>query len=94
MARIFSGQPSKAVAVLNKGLAEFPTHAGLNYALVSALALSGRDAEAHKALAVYLNMKSARNWGSIARIRVRLAYTSPDIDKLLEGLRLAGLPEK
>jgi len=94
MVHIFDGQPAKAVAVLKKGLAEFPTHAGLNYSLVSALALSGRDAEANKALAAYNNMKSARNLNKIEQIRDRLAYLSPNIGKLAEGLRRAGMPEK
>jgi TolB-like protein/Tfp pilus assembly protein PilF len=93
MARILMGQPDKAVANLKKGLADFPTHAGLNLALISALALSGRDAEAQKALSNFLKMKSASNWNTIERVRANFVYVAPDIDKLLEGLRRAGTPE-
>ena len=94
LARILMGQPDKAVAALKKGLADFPTMGALNWALVSALGSGGHEAEAQKALSNYLQMKDASNLNTIESVRARFAYFTPNVDKLLEGLRRAGMPEK
>ena len=67
--------------------------------LTSALALTGRDAEAREALKQYLSLK-ATTTKTIAEFRPQhravsdnpkwLAYS----DRLIEGLRKAGMPEE
>jgi tetratricopeptide (TPR) repeat protein len=94
LARIIMGQPDKAVTNLKKGLADFPKHPDLSWALVSALALSGHGAEAQDALSNYLQMNTASNRDTVERIRTRMSFFSPDIAKVLEGLRRAGMPER
>lgn len=85
LAHIIMGQSDKAVADLKKGLADFPTHPDLNWALVSALALSGHEAEAQKALSNYLQMNylQMKSAMTVERIGARMSFFSPSIDRVL-----------
>ena len=91
--RVLLGEYDKAQIALNKAKAEFPTHQIVNMYLASALALSGRMEQARKALSEYLKLVGEKR-NTIEKVRANLKHISPDIERILEGLRRAGMPER
>jgi adenylate cyclase len=89
----------RAIEWLRRTLAIAPDVPISQALLTSALALTGRQAEAHEALQRYLSLKATTS-KTIAEFRPQhralsdnakwLAYS----DRLVEGLRKAGMPEK
>ena len=91
--RLLLGEYDKAVIDLKRAKADFPTHQNVNLYLASALALHGRLAEAREILATFANLPDAK-WNTIESVRANLGHLSPDWDRVLEGLRRAGMPEQ
>jgi len=91
--RLLLGDYEKAVIDLKKAKADFPTHQNLNLYLASALALHGRLDEARETLATLANLPDAK-WKTIEIVRANLGHLSPDWDRVLDGLRRAGMPER
>jgi len=89
----------QAIEWLRRSLAMAPEDSIQQALLASALALTGRQAEAREALQRYLSLKGTTS-KTIAQFRARhramsdspkwLAYS----DRLIEGLRKAGMPEQ
>jgi TolB-like protein len=93
LAYLQSGQDAEAITVLNRALAGSPNDPFANFTLSSALALSGRIDEARAALRRF-NALFDDKTTTIAMLRTRLSWMGPRIDRVLKGLRLAGMPEE
>ena len=93
LAYLQSGQDAEAITVLNRALAGSPNDPFANFTLSSALALSGRIDEARAGLRRF-NALSDDKTTTIAMLRTRLSWMGPRIDRVLKGLRLAGMPEE
>jgi adenylate cyclase len=82
---------AEAVDWFEKGLMERPTATWVLRNLLPALALLGRreEAQARKAqlLAEYPDL-------TVAKIVSALVFSRPTLDRIVEGLRLAGMPEE
>jgi len=87
------GNQNKALAALTKAVAVAPNHQVVRMYLVAVLAMSGRLEEARKHLAVYMQLAGEER-NTVAKLRLRNSFVSPHYDRILEGLRKAGLPEK
>jgi len=91
-------QDDQAIEWVRRSLAIAPDTSIQQALLTSALALTGRQAEAREALGRYLSLKGSSK--TIAQFRPQhralsdnpkwLAYS----DRLIEGLRKAGMPEE
>jgi TolB-like protein/DNA-binding winged helix-turn-helix (wHTH) protein/Tfp pilus assembly protein PilF len=92
LAYIQSGQDDLAIAALNRALAKARADGFANLALVSALALDGQETAARDALEQYRELSGAK-LPTLALLRERLAWLGPDVERMLSGLRLAGLAE-
>jgi TolB-like protein/class 3 adenylate cyclase len=89
----------QAIEWLRRTLALMPERSIQQALLASALALTGRQAEAREALQRYLSLKGTTS-KTIAQFRARHRALSDDpkwlaySDRLVEGLRRAGMPEE
>ena len=93
LAYLHSGQDTQAITVLNRAIAGSPKDPLANLALTSALALTGRVEDARVALEK--SMALAHNdRTTIKTLRVSHSWMGPGFERVLEGLRLAGLPER
>ena len=63
-----------------------------NLALVSALALDGRPAEAREALRGYVAL-TGRVPPDLTALHDRLGWLGPQVERMLDGLREAGVAE-
>ena len=92
LAYVQSGQDEKAIEVLRRALAAAPDDPFAHMALTAALALSGETVEARSALGTYLTKVSGKR-PAIATLRESHSWMGPGFERVLDGLRLAGLPE-
>jgi TolB-like protein/Flp pilus assembly protein TadD len=92
LAYLHSGQDRKAVDALNRAVAGSPKNPMANFALAAALALIGRvedgSATLEKALTLAYNDRT-----TIETLRASYSWLGPGFERVLEGLRLAGMPE-
>ncbi len=93
LAYIQSSQDGLAIAALNRALAEARTDRFANLALVSALALEGQEAAARDALKRFLESSGSKP-PTLASLQPNLAWLGPGVERMLSGLRRAGLPEQ
>ena len=93
IANLHLGQYGKAVTSLNKAIADFPNDPTVNFALASALAMRGRVDEARIVFAKYVKLaRGQRN--TVEKLRARYSWMGPGFERVLEGLRRAGMLEK
>jgi len=90
---LMRGEDEKAVDLLSRAALEAPNAGHPAAYLASAYALVGREQEAHDALAHYLKLSpntSLSNFGPM----VGTAAFNSKMERVIAGLRLAGLPER
>jgi tetratricopeptide (TPR) repeat protein len=92
---------NQAIELARQAIAIKPNYVAYIHAiLVAALALTGRDAEAHEALQRYLALPSTGSLKSIAAWKAYYSAQGGDPrfvemnDRTYDGLRKAGMPEK
>ena len=91
--RIALGEIDEAVIALKKAKADFPKHQSVNLYLASALSLQGRVDEARVVLAEYMKLALGKR-DTIEKLRAERGHLDPDFERVAEGLRRAGMPEK
>ena len=92
LAFLHSGQDDEAIEALNRAIAGSPKDPLANFAMTAALSLTGRVAEARKALQSY--MAAGQSTGTtIATMRAGFSWLGPGFERVLEGLRAAGMRE-
>ena len=89
---LMQGQDQKAIEWLSRAALEAPNAAHPVAYLASAYALVGREQEAREALAHYLKLWPNTTLKSFGPTIGTAAFNSK-MERVLEGLRLAGLPE-
>jgi len=93
LAYLEGGKDAEAIAVLNRAIAGSPNDPIANFALSAALALIGRvdsaQAELEKSMALPYSDRT-----TIATLRASHSWMGPDFERVLEGLRLAGMAEQ
>jgi TolB-like protein/Tfp pilus assembly protein PilF len=93
-AHLIAGDYEKAVAAIEKGKAADPTYPAQYWVLASALGWLGRKEEAQAALAAMkTHYGHHRPLDTIARMKAAHAGLAV-FDKVIEGLRRAGMPER
>ena len=92
LAHLLVGRYDEAVNMARKAIASNPKFKSSHFSLSSALAWSGDMEGARAALAEFLKLDERR--GTIERLRAANSHMSPNFDRVLEGLRRAGMPEK
>jgi DNA-binding winged helix-turn-helix (wHTH) protein/tetratricopeptide (TPR) repeat protein len=93
MIYLMRGEDEKAIDLLSRAALEAPNAGHPAAYLASAYALVGREQEAHDALAHYVKLwpnTSLSNFGPM----VGTAAFNSKMERVIEGLRLAGLPER
>ena len=93
LAYLHSGQDTEAVTVLNRAIAGSPKDPTANFALTSALALTGREADSRTALQTSMSLAYSDR-PTIESLRASHSWMGPGFERVLEGLRLAGMPER
>jgi Flp pilus assembly protein TadD len=93
LAYLHSGQDAEAITVLNRAIAGSPKDPIANFALTSALALIGRVEDARAALEKSM-MLAYSDRTTIETLRASHSWMGPGVERVLEGLRLAGMPEQ
>lgn len=93
LAYLHNAQDAKAIEVLNRAIAGSPNDPLANFALTAALALTGRVAEARDALQKSLALAHSDE-ATIATMRASHSWMGPGFERVLEGLRITGLPER
>ena len=93
LAYIQSGQTDLAIAALNSALAKVPGDGFANLALISALALDGQEAAARETLERLLD-HAASSPPALASLRKSTSWLGPGSERLISGLRIAGLSEQ
>jgi len=93
LAYLHSGQDEKAIEALNRAIAGSPKDPLANFALTAALALTGRVTEARDALDKSLELAYSDET-TIAKLRASYSWLGPGFERVLEGLRIAGLREQ
>jgi DNA-binding winged helix-turn-helix (wHTH) protein/tetratricopeptide (TPR) repeat protein len=89
---LMEGQDQKAIEWLARAALEAPNGGYPTAYLASAYALVGREQEAHEALAHYLRLWPNTTLQNF-RPSIGTAAFNSNMQRVLEGLRLAGLPE-
>ncbi len=92
LAYIQSGQDDLAIAALNRALAKARKDPFANFALVSALALTGQEGAAQEALKRHLDQSGGQP-PTLAALRRNIAWLGPKVERMLSGLKIAGLVE-
>jgi len=92
LAYIQSGQDEQAIDALNRALAKAPHDGFANLALIAALALADRSADAKEAWQRYLQIVDG-DPPTISALRSDLGWMGPDIERMLAGLRGVGMAE-
>lgn len=92
LAYLMEGQDQRAIDWLSRAALEAPNAAHPVAYLASAYALVGREQEAHEALGHYLQLWPNTTLKSFGPT-VGTAAFNGKMERVLEGLRLAGLPE-
>ena len=93
MAHLTAGQDDEAVDVARKAIASNSKFKSSYYVLSSALAWSGDMEGARAALDEFLNLDDGRQ-NTIEGLRAAVSHMSPNFERVLEGLRRAGMPEE
>ncbi|GGX89033.1 hypothetical protein GCM10007160_15460 [Litchfieldella qijiaojingensis] len=93
LAYLHNGQDTEAITALNRAIADSPDDPTANFALASALALTGRVEEARAALETSMTLAYSDRT-TIETLRARHSWMGPGFERVLEGLRLAGMPEQ
>ncbi|MEQ8968247.1 MAG: winged helix-turn-helix domain-containing protein [Azospirillaceae bacterium] len=88
LAFIQSGEDDRAIEVLNRALAGAPKDLFANLALASALGHAGRVDEAADTLAKARDL-APEGATSLSAVRERYGWMGPDVERMLEGLRIA-----
>jgi DNA-binding winged helix-turn-helix (wHTH) protein/tetratricopeptide (TPR) repeat protein len=89
---LMEGQDQKAIDWLSRAALEAPNAGNPAAFLASAYALVGREQEAHEALAHYLKLWPNTTLQTFEPSIGTVAFNS-NMQRVLEGLRLAGMPE-
>lgn len=92
LAHIQSGEYEMAIAALNRALAKAPKDTFANLALIAALALDGQVAAAREAQRRF-SQESDGTPPTVSSLRGTVQWMGPNIERLFEGLRVAGLSE-
>ncbi len=92
LAYLHSGQDAQAIDVLNRAIAGSPKDPLANFGLTAALALTDRVEDARAALAKSLTLAYSDKT-TISTLRGSHSWMGPGFERVLKGLRLAGLPE-
>ena len=93
LAYLHSGQDTEAITVLYRAIAGSPRDPLANFALTSALALNGRVEDARAALKNSMTLAHSDRT-TIETLRVSHSWMGPGFERVLEGLRRAGMPER
>jgi tetratricopeptide (TPR) repeat protein len=93
IAHLQAGEDEDAIAMLNRAIAGSPNDPFNNFALASALALIGRVDEARSALEKAMTL-AYNDRTTIETLRANHSWMGPGFERVLEGLRRAGLPEQ
>lgn len=91
-ANLHIGEDNEAVALLNKAIAASPNDPTATFALASGLAMLGRNVEARAALDKYVELTGGEQ-ATIESLRARYSWMGPGVERVLDGLRRAGMPE-
>lgn len=91
LAHLYSGQDAEAIAVLNRAITDAPGNSLANFALTSALALTGRMEDARTSLENTM-AQAHSDQTTINALRNSHSWMGPGFERVLEGLRLAGMP--
>jgi DNA-binding winged helix-turn-helix (wHTH) protein len=89
---LMQGQDQKAIELLSRAALEAPNAGHPAAYLASAYALAGRDQEAHDSLDHYLKLWPKTSLGNFGPM-VGTAAFNGKMERVLEGLRLAGLKQ-
>jgi adenylate cyclase len=89
-AHFVAGRYPETVLWFEKGLLEQPSATWVYRNLVPAYALLGREAEARAGLSRLLQEYPDL---TISKVMSALVFSQPTLDRMAEGLRLAGMPE-
>ena len=92
LAHLHSGQDAEAIAALNRAIAGSPKDPTAHFALTAALALTDRTAEARAALAHAMTLAYGDRT-TIETLRASHAWMGPGFERVLDGLRMAGMAE-
>ena len=93
LANLHLGQDREAASFLNKAVTSSPNDPTANFALASALAMLGRVDEGRVILAKYMKLANGQR-NTIETLRASLSWMGPGFERVLEGLRRAGMPER
>ena len=93
IAYLQNAQDAEAIEVLNRAIAGAAKDSLANFALSSALALTGRLDDARAALEKSMTLAHGDRT-TIGTMRASHAWMGPGFERVLEGLRLAGMPER
>ena len=93
LANLHIGQDREAANFLNKAVTSSPNDPTANFGLASALAMLGRVDEARVVLAKYMKLASGQR-NTIETLRASHSWMGPGFERVLEGLRRAGMPER
>lgn len=93
LAYLQSAQDAAAIDVLNRAIAGSPNDPLANFALTSALALAGRVEDARVALDKSMTLASSDRT-TLETLRASYSWIGPGFDRVLDGLRRAGMPER
>lgn len=93
LAYVQSEEDALAIEVLNRALAGSPNDPFAHFVLTSALALSGDLEQARGALESF-RAAAGEDRPTIATLRERHAWMGPGFERVLDGLRLAGLSDE
>jgi TolB-like protein/DNA-binding winged helix-turn-helix (wHTH) protein/Tfp pilus assembly protein PilF len=92
VAYVQNGQDAEAIEVLNRALAKSPDDTFAYMILTAAQALDGRTEAVQSSLQAFLSL-SKTSRPNIASMRQSNSWLGPGFARVLEGLRVAGLPE-
>ncbi len=92
LAYLHSGQDEQAVDALNRAIAGAPKDPMANLALASAQALTGRVAKARETLQKARAL-AHEDETTLRTLRAGYGWLGPGFDRVLDGLRRAGMPE-
>ncbi|WP_290648962.1 winged helix-turn-helix domain-containing tetratricopeptide repeat protein [Aquisalimonas sp.] len=93
LAHLHNGQDLEAITALNRAIAGSPNEPTANFALASALALTGREEEARAALEKSMALAYSDRT-TVETLRASHSWMGPGSERVLEGLRLAGMREQ
>lgn len=92
LAHLHGGEDQEAIDALNRAIAGAPKDPMANFALASALALTGRVADARATLEKAMRL-AYEDRITIETLRANYSWLGPGFERVLDGLRLAGMPD-